>query len=136
MRKNDLVKRIRLLGKAWAKKATKQELARLQKLYSSGWHGFFIVDVCPSWERFVYVIRPNLKGDNVAEAEQFWRSVGVEMPESELVHAFAEGALGIDSEKCAGLLPNAKWLKANGYGGLVAAMRKNPELFTHIPQAK
>ena len=37
--------------------------------------------------------------------------------------------------KAPGILPSPQWLKDNGYGGLVEAMRKNPEAFSHIEQA-
>jgi hypothetical protein len=36
--------------------------------------------------------------------------------------------------KAPGLLPSPRWLKANGYGGLVRAMRKHPDAFAHIKQ--
>ncbi len=35
-----------------------------------------------------------------------------------------------------GTLPNHKWLVANGYGGMVFAMRHNPELFDGISQER
>ena len=36
--------------------------------------------------------------------------------------------------KARGILPNDQWLKANGYAGLLNAMKRNPELFSHIRQ--
>jgi hypothetical protein len=35
-----------------------------------------------------------------------------------------------------GVLPNSKWLSSNGYGGLAQAIRRTPELFDHVNQAR
>ncbi len=38
------------------------------------------------------------------------------------------------AKKAPGILPSPQWLRDNGYGGLVEAMRKHPEAFAHIEQ--
>ncbi len=38
------------------------------------------------------------------------------------------------ARKTPGILPSPQWLRDNGYGGLVEAMRKHPEAFAHIEQ--
>ena len=39
-------------------------------------------------------------------------------------------------KKINGMLPSEKWLKENGYSGLVEVMKKHPEKFAHVPQNK
>ena len=40
----------------------------------------------------------------------------------------------VKAKKAPGILPSPQWLKDNGYGGLVEAMREHPEAFAHIEQ--